>query len=127
MPCTSDYPRKRARGAAHFLTEADRAAVAMPAVHPLVRTHPETGRRALYVHPLKLQYIEGMTPEESTALIDKLLEEALDAEVIYRHRWRCGDLGIIDNRACLHRALTDYDPDAGRVMHRITIEGDRPA
>ena len=114
-------------GAARYLTEADGAALAMPAVHPLVRTHPETGRRALYVHPLKLQYIEGMTPEESTALIDKLLEEALDPKVIYQHRWRLGDLGIIDNRACLHRALMDYDPDAGRVMHRITIEGDRPA
>ena len=114
-------------GAARHLSEADGAEVAMPAVHPLVRTHPETGRRALYVHPLKLQYIEGMTPQESAALIDKLLEEALGPEVIYQHRWRCGDLGIIDNRACLHRALTDYDPDAGRVMRRITIGGDRPA
>ncbi len=107
--------------------EEDRAAFARAVAHPLVRTHPETGRKALYCHPLKAQFIEGMAPDESHDLIDRVLDEALDADIIYRHVWRTGDLVLIDNRACLHRAQTNYDPDKGRVMHRVIVEGDRPA
>jgi taurine dioxygenase len=106
--------------------EEDRDAFATPVSHPLVRTHPETGRRALYCHPLKAQYIEGMQPEASFSLIDEVLDAALRPEITYRHRWRTGDLVLIDNRACLHRAERDYDPDFGRVMHRLIIEGDEP-
>lgn len=108
------------------LDEADRAAFAEAAVHPLVRRHPETGRRSLYFHPLKVQHIEGMAPEPSHALLDELLAQSLSDELVYRHRWRPGDLVLIDNRACLHLAQRDYDTEAGRVMHRIIIEGDRP-
>ncbi len=104
----------------------DADAFAVSAVHPLVRTHPDTGRRALYCHPLKMQYIEGMQPEESFALIDDLLEQALVPDLIYRHQWRPHDLVVIDNRACLHKAARDYDPSVGRVMHRIIVEGERP-
>jgi len=107
--------------------EEDREAFARPAVHPLVRTHPETRRKALYVHPLKMQYVQGMTPEQSDALIDEVLDKTIRPEFVYRHCWRPGDLLLIDNRACLHRAERDYDPEVGRVMHRIIIEGDRPA
>lgn len=106
--------------------EEDRDAFAAPVSHPLVRTHPETGRRALYCHPLKAQRIEGLEPEPSFDLIDRVLEEALKPEIVYRHRWRKGDLVLIDNRACLHMAERDYDPDYGRVMHRVIVEGDRP-
>ena len=108
------------------LEDSDRDAFSTPAVHPLVRRHPETGRRALYCHPLKTQYIEGMDPGESFAFIDQLWDSALTSDVIYRHRWRLGDLAFIDNRACLHRAQRDYDPEVGRIMHRIIIEGDQP-
>ena len=104
----------------------DAEAFGVPAVHPLVRTHPETGRLALYCHPLKAQHIEHMEPEASFELLDDILAQSLRPEITYRHVWRDGDLVLIDNRACLHRAERNYDPDVGRVMHRIIIEGDRP-
>lgn len=91
-----------------------------------MRTHPETGRRALYVHPLKMQSIEGMTTEDSERFVHGLLDETIDRSEIYRHKWQLGDLVLIDNRACLHKAAKDYDPKMGRIMHRMTIEGDRP-
>lgn len=95
--------------------------------HPLAPRHPVTGERALYLHPLKLKHIDGMGRDDSFAFVDDLLENALVPDVIYRHKWRVGDLALIDNRACLHRAMRDYDPDAGRLMHRIILKGDRPS
>ena len=106
--------------------EADRDSFSIPSSHPLVRTHPETGRRALYIHALKMVSIEGMTVAESDDLINGLLAESIDSTEIYRHKWQPGDLVLIDNRACLHKAARDYDPRKGRVMHRMTIEGERP-
>jgi taurine dioxygenase len=108
------------------LREADKEAFATPAVHPLVRTHPETGRKALYCHPLKAQHVEGWESEPSSQFIDDVIDEALHNDDVFRHEWRLGDLVLIDNRACMHRAMVDYDPEEGRVMHRIIIEGDRP-
>ena len=107
--------------------EEDAESFRVPAVHPLVRTHPRTGRKALYVHPLKMQSIEGMSAEDSTAFVDHLLESTIRPEICYRHEWRDGDLVLIDNRACLHKAERDYDPAVGRVMHRVIIEGDEVA
>lgn len=78
-----------------------------PAIHPLVRRHPQTGQLALYVHPLKATRIEGWEELQSLKLIEQVLEEALTPELSYRHRWRLGDLVLIDNRACLHRAMRD--------------------
>ncbi len=103
-----------------------------PAIHPLVRTHPETGRKAIYCHPLKLAHLssrdsgEAWDGEASWAFIDDLIAEALDDEIIYRHQWRLGDMLICDNRACLHRAQRDYDTAEDRVVHRIILAGDRP-
>ncbi len=108
------------------LQDADKHAFAEPAVHPIVRTHPETGKQALYCHPLKAQHIEGWNREESERFIDDVIGEALHDDDVFRHQWRNGDLVLIDNRACLHRAMEDYDTEEGRVMHRIIIEGDRP-
>lgn len=115
-------------GADRHLTfrEADRDSFSVPSRHPLVRTHPETGRRALYIHPLKMQSIEGMTTEASETFVNELLDATIDLSEVYRHKWRLGDLVLIDNRACLHKAARDYDPKVGRVMHRMIIEGDRP-
>ena len=107
--------------------DSEAEAFATPAIHPLVRKHPETGREALYVHPLKLQHFEGMDRDESYAFATDLIESCLDSELIYRHEWQPGDLVLIDNRACLHRAMQDYDHTEGRVMHRVIIEGDIPA
>jgi len=105
---------------------ADRARHARPAMHPLVRTHPVTGEPALYLHPGKLDHFEGMSREDSLAFMDELLAEVLRPEIVYRHRWRVGDLLLCDNRATVHRAHDDYDHDEGRVMYRLLIEGDRP-
>ncbi len=106
--------------------QADRARHAVPASHPLVRTHPVTGEPALYFHPGKLDHFEGMSREDSLAFMDELLAHTIRPEVIYRHRWQRGDLLLCDNRATVHRAHDDYDHDDGRIMYRLLIQGDRP-
>ena len=98
-----------------------------PQKHPFIRTHPETGKKAIYVHPGKLAYFEGMSPSESKNLLNSLLDRVLKPEITYRHKWSMGDLVIWDNRATLHVAHTDYDPNEGRILHRICLEGDVPA
>jgi taurine dioxygenase len=79
-------------GADRHLTfrEADRDSFSEASRHPLVRTHSETGRHALYIHPLKMWSIEGMTTEESETLVNELLNATIDLSEIYRHQWRLG-------------------------------------
>jgi taurine dioxygenase len=81
-----------------------------PAVHPMVRVHPETGRRALFLGA-RAEQIVGMTVEESAPLLDYLNRHAVRYEFCYRHRWTLGDLVMWDNRCLLHIALRDYDHD----------------
>ncbi len=97
-----------------------------PQRHPLIRTHPNTGRQAIFVHPGKLQCIEGMAPAESLAFINDLLARVLTPAVTYRHKWRPGDLVIWDNRGVLHVAHRDYDHREGRIMHRVILQGGVP-
>lgn len=97
-----------------------------PQRHPLIRTHPETRRRAIYVHPGKTAYIEGMEPDASKVFIKDLLDRAIRPGMTYRHTWRPGDLVIWDNRATLHIAHRDYDAGEGRIMHRVIVEGEVP-
>lgn len=104
----------------------DRARYDRGHVHPMVRTHPESGVKALYFHPTKTERIVGMEPGESLAFIDDLLARIIRPEIVYRHRWRVGDMLLCDNRQALHQAHADYDPDEGRVVYRIILEGDRP-
>ena len=94
--------------------------------HPLIRTHPETGRKSIYIHPGKLERIEGMTPEASHAFSDDLMEQVMQPDIIYRHEWRTGDITLWDNRCVLHLAHRDYDPAEGRIMHRVLLKGDKP-
>jgi taurine dioxygenase len=96
------------------------------AIHPLVRTHPENGTKALYFHPTKTERILGMEREESRAFIDDLLDRIIRPEIVYRHKWRIGDMVVFDNRAALHLAHADYDPEEGRLLHRAIVKGDRP-
>lgn len=96
-------------------------------VHPLVRTHPETGKKAIYIHPGKTERFVDMAPEESHVFMDELMNTIIRPEICYRHHWRVGDLLLCDNRAVLHLAYEDYDPSEGRIMHRIILEGDVPA
>jgi len=98
----------------------------MPIEHPMVRTHPVHGSRAVYFHISKATHIGGMTPEASQAYMSDLLERMIRPEIVYHHAWRRGDLLVIDNRATMHRAHGDYDRSQSRVLWRIIVEGDRP-
>jgi taurine dioxygenase len=95
-------------------------------VHPIVRTHPATGRQALYVNRLMTVSIEGMPEEESSELLDTLFDHQEQRQFIYEHVWRVGDVLMWDNRCTLH-ARTDFSADERRLMRRVTILGEKPA
>ena len=94
-------------------------------VHPAVRTHPETGRKVLFVNEGFTIGVAGMPKDESAALLEKLFNHSVQPAHVYRHRWQAGDLVMWDNRCTMHRA-TEYDVRFDRAMHRTTIQGDRP-
>jgi taurine dioxygenase len=96
-----------------------------PAEHPVVRTHPETGRKGIYVNVAFTQYIEGYDKAESDALLKHLYAQAAIPEYQCRFRWRNNSIAFWDNRACQHYAVSDYWP-AVRRMERVTIVGDKP-
>jgi taurine dioxygenase len=96
------------------------------AVHPLVRTHPQTGRKALYVTDRRnLFAIEGWTDEESWPLLGYLYQQSTRPDNVYRHRWRAGDLVMWDNRCTMHYAVHDYGAQE-RVLNRVTLRGEVP-
>jgi len=107
------------------LTEEQKARVP-DVMHPVVRTHPETGRPSLYVGQDIVKEICGLPAEESRALLAELNAHAIRPEFVYRHQWRVGDLVVWDNRATMHQATPYDDVKYRRVMHRTTIKGDRP-
>ena len=94
-------------------------------VHPVVRVHPVTGRRGLFVNPTFTTRIVGLPRAESDALLRLLYDVTTAPERTYRHRWSAGDVIVWDNRATAHVGVRDYG-DAHRVLHRVTIAGDRP-
>jgi len=96
-----------------------------PVEHPVVRTHPETGRKTLFVNAAFTQHIVGMDRDESDGLLDLLYRQATYPEYQVRFRWQPGDVAFWDNRSTQHYASSDYFPQK-RVMERITIIGDRP-
>jgi alpha-ketoglutarate-dependent taurine dioxygenase len=98
-----------------------------PVLQPLVRTHPDNGTKALYFHPVKAENIVGMGAEESQALLADLLERSVRPEFIYRHKWRRGDMLLWDNRAAMHHAYFDYDPEEYRLLYRVLVRGEVPA
>ena len=89
--------------------------------HRLVRRHPFTGRKCLYVVEGVISRIVGMDPAESEPLLQRLLAHVIRPEVVYRHRWRVGDAVMWDNYSALHRATPDYELPARRHMHRTTL------
>jgi taurine dioxygenase len=94
-------------------------------LHPVVRTHPATGRKALYVNRLMTVRIEGLPAQESDELLATLFDHQERHEFIYEHVWRAGDLLMWDNRCTLH-ARTDFSPNERRLMRRVTILGEKP-
>ncbi len=95
------------------------------AEHPVLRTHPETGRKALYVNVAHTQRFGGMTEAESAPLLNYLLGHLTKPEFTCRFRWRPGSLAFWDNRAAQHNPINDYHGHR-RIMHRVTLSGDRP-
>lgn len=104
---------------------AEQIAQVKPVLQPVVRTHPETGRRALFVSEHFTTRIVGLPEDESRALLDALFAHSVKPEFVYRHRWQPHDLVFWDNRSLLHLAA-GCPADQRRVMYRTTIEGDIP-
>jgi taurine dioxygenase len=101
-----------------------RAAPDAPAwTHPMVRIHPQTGKKALYVNRLMTHDIEGMEETEAEALLGQLYDHQEQQRFVYEHRWRPGDIILWDNRCTLH-ARTDFSPNERRLLRRITIARD---
>ena len=96
-----------------------------PALHPLARKHPETGRTGLYFDPGKILRIEGLPDEESSALIDELTTYMVQPEAEYHHQWKKGDIVIWDNRCSYHKAAGDYPPEEDRIHWRVSIKEPR--
>jgi taurine dioxygenase len=96
-----------------------------PVVHPVVRTHPETGRRALFVSEHFTTRIVGLPEDESRALLDELFAHSVKPEFVYRHRWAERDMVFWDNRSLMHLAAGTPD-HLRRKLYRTTIEGDTP-
>jgi taurine dioxygenase len=108
------------RKATALLNEEDRDWT--PVFHPIVRRHPETGRRALYFDPGKILRIEGLDEQESDSLIEELSGRMIQPGAEYRHRWRKGDVVIWDNRCSYHKAAGDYPPEEDRIHWRVSIK-----
>ena len=105
---------------------ADEEAVATPsAVHPVVRTHPETGRRSLFVNPSFTVSIDGMESNDSDELLTEIHQHCTRPEFQIRHRWQPYDVLLWDNRRVQHFAIWDYWPHE-RSGHRVTVQGTRP-
>jgi taurine dioxygenase len=109
------------------LSEASRSAVPDAVLHPLVRTHPESGLKSIYLNPIRIEGIIGIEEDAALALLDKLLAHATQPKYEYRHQWREGDLVMWDNRCLLHKANGDYDMRQVRYLYRIMLRGDVPA
>jgi len=117
------YGKKRAGRKVPSLTD-EQMKTTSPVAHPVVRTHDETGAKALYVHETMTDYIDGMDAAASEALLRKLYDHSTqNIDLQYHHQWRTGDFVIWDNRATLHAATADYDESEKRLLYRTMIKG----
>jgi taurine dioxygenase len=117
---SADVPVSRSVDMVRNDPQADREVV-----HPVVRVHPVTGRKALFINPVYTQRFEGMTKEESNSLLHYLFDHAVKAEYTCRLRWDVGTLAVWDNRCLMHLAVNDYD-GRRRLLHRTTVAGEEP-
>lgn len=108
------------------LPDAAKERVPNAVLHPLVRTHPDTGRKSIYINPIRIEGIVGLDHKEALPLLEDLLAHASQLSFEYRHRWKAGDLVMWDNRCMLHKANGDYDMDQLRYMYRVMLKGNVP-
>ena len=108
------------------LSDSDKERVPNAVLHPLVRTHPESGAKSIYINPIRIEGILGLDHKEALPLLDALLEHATAERFQYRHAWKPGDLVMWDNRCLLHKANGDYDMSQVRYLYRVMLQGDVP-
>ena len=121
LPFKQTFPdTKEGRASLHQFEEIYR-----PSTHPVVRVHPVSGRKAIFVNPEFTTHIKGMDKDESRTILDLLFRKTLRQEYHYRHRWEPDMVVFWDNRSTQHSAQHDYYPHR-RLMERVTIRGDRP-
>ena len=121
------YQSKYSPRALAGLDAASRSQLPPPGVHPLVRIHPDNGRKALFLNPVRMESIVGMDDEDALKLIDELMRHATQRKYEYRHKWRDGDWVIWDNRSVMHQANPDYDMNERRYLYRLMLKGEVPA
>lgn len=107
-------------------TDRDRDQYDKAVRQPMIRTHPETGKQALYFHVTKALGIEGMEQEKVRPFLEDLLRQSIKPENTLRHCWQLGDVVMLDNRCTMHRADPEYDMTEERLLWRIILRGDRP-
>jgi taurine dioxygenase len=108
------------------LPEAAKERVPNAVLHPVVRTHPESGRESIFINPIRIEGILGMDHREALPLLDELLAFGTQDAFQYRHEWRPGDLLMWDDRCLLHKANGDYDMEQTRYLYRVMLQGDVP-
>ena len=108
------------------LSDANKERVPNAVLHPLARTHPDSGNKSIYINPIRIEGILGLDHKEALPLLHELLEHATQERFQYRHAWRPGDLVLWDNRCLLHKANGDYDMDEKRYLYRVMLQGDVP-
>ncbi len=123
--CRHDASRNSAGELRRGFVDASDPSQAVGAEHPIVRTHPVTGRKALFLGRRRNAYIPGLKLDDSEALLDALWAHATKPEFTWYQQWRVGDLILWDNRTVMHRRDA-FDPATRRIMHRTQIKGDRP-
>ncbi len=123
---THVYQSKHSARKLMGLTDEAKKKVPDAVRHPIVRTHPENGRKSLYLNPIRIEEIDGLDETEALDLLNELLEHAIQEKYQYRHRWRLGDLAMWDNRCLLHKANGDYDHGQTRYLYRVMLQGDKP-
>jgi taurine dioxygenase len=123
--CRHDASRNAAGELRRGYLDAPDPGQTVGADHPIVRTHPATGRKALFLGRRRNAYVPGLSLADSEALLDALWEHATQDQFTWYQQWRVGDLILWDNRAVMHRRDA-FDPAARRVMHRTQVRGDRP-
>lgn len=125
LTCKHDSTRNSAGELRHGFKESYPPEEQPGAVHPLIRTHPETGRKSLFLGRRRNAHIMGLPFAESQALLDELWAQATRPEFVWKQAWKQGDVLIWDNRCVLHRR-DEFDPGLRRLMHRTQVQGTRP-